>query len=445
MAAPQSAAALPSSEYPPMTDLRRRLPASVWSVEGGELALEGVAVAAIADAVGTPFYLYSANRIRENYRTLAAALAPLGVSLHYALKANANRAVVSLLAREGAGADIVSGGELARALDAGIPAGRVVFSGVGKTDREIAEALDAGIHQLNAESCEELARIDAIARARGVVAEVSLRVNPDVDAGTHAKITTGRRENKFGVDADRLAFLDNELKAMGNVHLVGLAVHIGSQILSTAPFAAAYRRVAELTRALRARGHRLTRLDLGGGFGIPYRAETGLDPHALAETIRETVGDLGVELSIEPGRSIVADAGVLVSRVALVKEGAGIRFLVLDAGMNDLMRPAMYDSHHDVVPVRVAPADAPLFDWDVVGPICESSDTFARRRSLPALAAGDLVVIATAGAYGATMAGTYNGRALVPEVLVEDGRFAVTRRRITIAEQLSWESLPDWM
>ncbi|MER2604437.1 MAG: diaminopimelate decarboxylase [Siculibacillus sp.] len=427
-----------------MTDLLRRLPASCWSAVEGELALEGVSVGAIAAAVGTPFYLYSAERLRENYRALADALSPLGVSIHYAMKACANRAVVSVLAGEGAGADIVSGGELTRALAGGIPAGRVVFSGVGKTDAEIAQALAAGIHQINAESYEELWRIDRIAGELGVVADVALRVNPDVDADTHAKITTGKKDNKFGVDADRLGRLDNELKAMGNVRLVGLAVHIGSQILSAKPFAEAYRRMAELTRMLRARGHALTRLDLGGGFGIPYQNELAPTPAEIAATIAATVGDLGVELAVEPGRSIVADAGVLVTRVEFVKDGGHIAFAVVDAGMNDLMRPAMYDSHHDIVPVKLPQAGWSAIDYDVVGPICESSDTFAKRRPLPPLAAGDLVVLATSGAYGATMAGTYNARALVPEVLVDDGRFAVVRRRVTIEEQLGWESLPAW-
>lgn len=428
-----------------MTDLARRLPASVFGYVDGELAVEGVKIAEIAAEVGTPFYLYSATRLRENYRRLAEALAPLDVAVHYAMKANANRAVVSVLAKEGAGADIVSGGELTRAVDGGIPAGRIVFSGVGKTDAEIVQALEHGIHQINAESYEELHRIDALARARGVIADVALRVNPDVDAETHAKITTGRRDNKFGVDADRLAALDNELKAMANVRLVGLAVHIGSQILSTRPFAEAYARVAELTRELRARGHALTRLDLGGGFGIPYQNELGLDPADLAATIRTTVGDLGVELAVEPGRSIVADAGVLVSRVVFVKDGGDLQFAVLDGAMNDLMRPAMYDSHHDIVTVREpAPGHVPV-EYDVVGPICESSDTFAKRRRLPPLRTGDLVVLATAGAYGATMSGTYNARPLVPEVIVDAGRFAVTRKRVSVEEQLGWESVPAWL
>ena len=428
-----------------MTDLTRRLPASTFGFVDGDLSVDGVKIVAIAAAVGTPFYLYSAKRLRENLGRLADGLAGLDVSIHYAMKANANRAVVAVLAKAGAGADIVSGGELTRALDAGIPASRIVFSGVGKTDAEIAQALDAGIHQINAESYEELHRIDAIAREKGVVAAVALRVNPDVDAETHAKITTGKRDNKFGVDADRLAGLDNELKALAHVRLVGLAVHIGSQILTTRPFAAAYARVAELTRALRGRGHDLRRLDLGGGFGIPYRAEAGLDPADLAATIRETVGDLGCALAVEPGRSIVADAGVLVSRVVFVKDGGDIRFAVLDGGMNDLMRPAMYDSHHDIVPVKAPAPGAGTIDYDVVGPICESSDTFAKRRKLPPLATGDLVVLATAGAYGATMAGTYNARPLIPEVIVDAGKFAVTRRRVGVEEQLGWESVPAWL
>lgn len=428
-----------------MTDLLRRLPASCWTMEEGELALEGVKVSTIAAEVGTPFYLYSSKRLVENWRALAEALGPLGVSIHYAMKACANRAVVSILAQEGAGADIVSGGELTRALAAGIPAGKIIFSGVGKTDAEIAQALSAGIHQLNAESYEELWRIDRIAGEIGVVADVALRVNPDVDADTHAKITTGKRDNKFGVDADRLDRLDNELKAMANLRLVGLAVHIGSQILSVKPFAEAYGRMAKLVRALRARGHAIERLDLGGGFGIPYQNELAPTPAEIAATIRDTVGDLGCALSVEPGRSIVADAGVLVTRVEFVKEGTDLLFAVVDAGMNDLMRPAMYDSHHDIVPVRM-PADGvePRL-YDVVGPICESSDTFAKRRELPPLASGDLVVLATAGAYGATMAGTYNARALVPEVLVEAGRFAVVRRRVSVEEQLGWEAMPSWV
>jgi diaminopimelate decarboxylase len=428
-----------------MTDLTRRLPASCWSVLDGELALEGVKVSEVAAAVGTPFYLYSTQRLRENYRGLADALAPLGVSVHYAMKACANRAVVSILAAEGAGADIVSGGELTRALAGGIPAARVVFSGVGKTDAEIAQALKAGIHQINAESYEELWRIDRIAGELGVVADVALRVNPDVDADTHAKITTGKRDNKFGVDADRLGRLDNELKAMGNIRLVGLAVHIGSQILATKPFAEAYRRMAGLVRGLRERGHTIERLDLGGGFGIPYQNELAPTPSEIAATIRETVGDLGCALAVEPGRSIVADAGVLVTRVEFVKEGSEIRFAVVDAGMNDLMRPAMYDSHHDIVPVKLPESDIESLAYDVVGPICESSDTFAKRRMLPRLSSGDLVLLATAGAYGATMAGTYNARDLVPEVLVDAGRFAVVRRRVSLEEQLGWEAMPAWV
>ena len=422
----------------------RRLPSSVFAYEAGVLTLEGVSLAAIAEAVGTPFYVYSAGRLRERYRALATALAPFDVDIHFAAKANSNRAVLAVLAAEGAGADIVSGGELVRALSSGIPASKVVFSGVGKTEDEIATALRAGIHQINAESYEELHLIDRIAGELGLVAEVALRINPDVDAETHAKITTGKKDNKFGIDADRLARLDNEVKGLANLKIVGLAMHIGSQILSAKPFLAAYGRIAELTRELRGRGFDIQRLDLGGGFGVPYENELEFSFDDLAAAIRTTVGDLGCRLSVEPGRSLVADAGVLVSRVTLVKDASPMQFAVLDAAMNDLVRPAMYDSHHDIVPVKEPVAGARAVEYDVVGPICESSDTFAKRRKMPPVAAGDLVVLATAGAYGATMSSTYNSRALIPEVLVDAGRFAVVRRRVTIEEQMGWERLPDW-
>ena len=422
----------------------RRLPSSVFAYEGGELVLEGVRLSEIAKAVGTPFYCYSAGRLRERYRELATALGPLGVDIHFATKANSNRAVLALLAAEGAGADIVSGGELARALSSGIPASRVVFSGVGKTEAEIEAALAARIHQINVESFEELALVDRVAGRLGLVAEVALRINPDVDAETHAKITTGKKDNKFGIDAAMLGRLDNEVKGLAHVKVVGLAIHIGSQILSTKPFIAAYRRIAELTRTLRGRGFALTRLDLGGGFGVPYENELGVSFADVAEAIRSTVGDLGCALSVEPGRSIVADAGVLVASVAFVKDAGAKQFAVLDAAMNDLVRPAMYDSHHDIVPVREPAAGAAPVEYDVVGPICESSDTFAKRRMLSPLQGGDLVVLATAGAYGATMSSTYNARALIPEVLVDAGRFAVVRRRITIEEQMGWEAVPEW-
>lgn len=428
-----------------MDDLYRRLPATGFAPRGGELHAERVALSRIAEAVGTPFYCYSAARLRERYWALADAVGPLGVSIHFAMKANSNQAVLALFGAEGAGADIVSGGEMARALAAGIPPRRIVFSGVGKTASEIAAALDAGLHQINVESIEELRVVEAVAAQKGLVADVALRINPDVDAETHAKITTGKKDNKFGVDIEHFGHIDNEAKSFRHVRIVGLAVHIGSQIMSGGPFRLAYERLLGFADRLKAKGYPLTRLDLGGGFGIPYENELEFGFGELADTIRQTVHGKDYDLAIEPGRSLVADAGILVSRVVHVKDTGDMRFLILDAAMNDLVRPAMYEAHHDIVPVRVPEPGAETVEYDIVGPICESSDTFARRRDLPAIGAGDLVAVATAGAYGATMSSTYNARPLIPEVLVDHDRFAIVRRRVTVAEQIGWDSLPDWL
>ncbi|MEJ1160956.1 diaminopimelate decarboxylase [Prosthecomicrobium sp. N25] len=428
-----------------MDDLYRRLPPTGFAPRAGELHAEGVPLSAIAAAVGTPVYVYSAARLRERVRALKAAVGPLGVAVHFAMKSNANQAVLALMAAEGIGADIVSGGEMARALAAGMAPRHVVFSGVGKTAAEIAAALDAGLHQINVESFEELRLVDEIAGAKGRVADVALRVNPDVDAETHAKITTGKKDNKFGIDASTLGRLDNEVKALPHVRVVGLAMHIGSQIMTPAPFLTAYGRVAALAEELRRKGYPLTRLDLGGGFGIPYENELEFSFADLADAIRATVHGRGFDLSIEPGRSLVADAGILLARTIFVKDAGGMHFLVLDAAMNDLVRPAMYEAHHDIVPVRIPAPAAPTVEYDIVGPICESSDTFAKRRRLPALAAGDLVAIATAGAYGATMSSTYNARPLAPEVLVDGTRWATVRRRVEVAEQIGWDQVPDWI
>ncbi len=428
-----------------MHDLTRRLPASTFGYRDGSLVCEGVALADIAAKVGTPFYCYSAGRLRERYRALDAALSPHGVRIHFAMKANGNQAVLRVFAAEGAGTDIVSGGELARSLAAGVPAGRIIFSGVGKTASEIAAALDAGVHQLNVESFEELRLIDEIAATKGIVAEVVLRINPDVDAETHAKITTGKRDNKFGIDVDLLARLDNEVKSLAHVSIVGIASHIGSQIMRPGPLVAAYARMAEVADMLRGKGLPIVRIDLGGGFGIPYQNEFELSPADVASAIAATVAGKGYALAVEPGRTLVADAGILVAGVTYVKDAGHMQFLVLDAAMNDLVRPAMYEAHHDIVPVRQPAATEEMVTYDVVGPICESSDTFAKRLALPAVKAGDLVVFATAGAYGATMSSTYNGRALIPEVLVDGDRWAVVRRRVEITEQIGWDSIPDWL
>ena len=428
-----------------MHDLTRRLPPSAFHYLGGELHCEGVSLSEIAAKVGTPFYCYSATRLRERYRALAAALDPLGVKIHYAMKANGNQAVLSLFALEGAGVDIVSGGELNRALSAGMPAERVIFSGVGKTASEIEAALKAGIHQLNVESFEELRLIDAIAGSLGLVSEVVLRVNPDVDAETHAKITTGKKDNKFGIDIALLDRLDNEVKSLEHVKLVGIASHIGSQIMRTAPLIATYARLLEVADMLKGRGFAISRIDLGGGFGIPYENQIELSPTDIADAIATTVAGKGYALAVEPGRTLVADAGILVSGVTYVKDAGHMQFAVLDAAMNDLVRPAMYDAHHDIVPVREPVPGTQMTDYDVVGPICESSDTFAKRLTLPEIKSGDLLAFATAGAYGATMSSTYNARDLIPEVLVEGSSWATIRRRVPIAEQIGWDRVPDWL
>ena len=428
-----------------MHNLTRRLPASAFEYRQGTLHCEGVSLAAIAREVGSPFYCYSAGRLRQRYRGLAAALDPLGVKIHFAMKANGNQAVLRIFANEGAGTDIVSGGELARSLAAGIPPEGIIFSGVGKTATELAAALDAGVHQLNVESFEELHEVNRIAAAKEMVVDVVLRINPDVDAETHAKITTGKKDNKFGIDVELLGRLDNEVKALAAVRVVGIASHIGSQILQRGPLIACYRRMAEVADLLKARGLPIRRIDLGGGFGIPYENQYELTPEDIAAAIGETLAGKGYSLAVEPGRTLVADAGILVAGVTYAKDAGHMQFLVLDAAMNDLIRPAMYEAHHDIVPVRQpAPGEASV-EYDVVGPICESSDTFAKRLMLPEQSAGDLVVFATAGAYGATMSSTYNGRALVPEVLVDGERWAVVRRRVEIAEQIGWDSIPDWL
>lgn len=428
-----------------LAELTRRLPADAFPVIGGELHAEGVALSRIAAEVGSPVYVYSAARLRQRYGALAGALAPKGCRVHFAVKANSNQAVLALLAGMGAGVDTVSGGEVARALAAGFKPEDVIFSGVGKTEAELAMALDVGIHQFNVESVEELRALDGLARGRGRVATVALRVNPNVDAETHAKITTGKKDNKFGIDLERLPALENELRTMAGIRFVGIASHVGSQILSEAPLVKTYRRLAEAVRGLRDRGFAIERLDLGGGFGVAYENELEIDNAAIARVIGETVGDLGVKLAVEPGRTLVADAGVLMSRIVYVKDAGEMQFLILDAAMNDLVRPAMYESHHDIVPVRLLRPDARLVEYDVVGPICESSDTFAKRRKLPEMQPGELIVMATAGAYGATMSSTYNARALVPEVLVDGDRYAVVRRRFGVEDQIALESVPEWL
>lgn len=402
------------------------------------LTMEEVPLATIAAALGTPCWVYSAGAIRARLARLKVALGDLA-HVHYAVKANDHLAVLRLMTEGGAGADVVSEGELRKALKAGIPAAKIVFSGVGKTAREIRLALAEGIGQINIESAEELEAISALAAAMGRTAPVALRVNPDVDAGTHAKITTGTAENKFGIPYQDAAAVYRRAAELPGVEPVGLALHIGSQIMSTAPYRAAFARAADLVRTLRAEGFEVRRMDCGGGIGVGYRDQADASPVALAGAIRATFGNLGLELMVEPGRWLVAPAGVLLAEVVLVKAD---RFVVLDAAMNDLIRPALYESWHGIVPLRPGVEEG---NFDVVGPVCESSDTFARARRLPRVAAGDHVALLEAGAYGAVMSSTYNGRPLAAIAMVDGARWSCIRDRQTHAEMWAGERVPDFL
>jgi diaminopimelate decarboxylase len=410
----------------------------------GHLHAEGVPLADIARAVGTPVYVYSAAALRRTYRAYAEAFAGQQVQICYALKANGNLAVVRVLALEGAGADVVSEGELRRALAGGVAADKIVFSGVGKSESELAFAIEAGIAAINVESEPELIALGRIAAARTKRLSVSLRINPDIDAATHAKITTGRSENKFGVPYDSAVPLFARAAEWPSLSLDGLAVHIGSQLLSLDPFRRAFERVAGLVRTLRGAGHTVRRLDLGGGVGIRYAGEEPPRHADYARIVRETVGALGCTLVIEPGRSIVGEAGALLTRILYLKENPGRRFAIVDAAMNDLLRPALYDAYHEIAAVRDA-GDTERRPVDVVGPVCESSDIFAKDRLLPPLESGDLLAFLSAGAYGSVMASTYNSRPLIPEVLVDGTRYAVVRPRQSFEALLGQDRVPDWL
>jgi diaminopimelate decarboxylase len=423
---------------------------SFFPYRDGRMYVEDVALDDLAEAVGTPFYVYSSAAMIAAYDRFAGALTnalagrakPL---VCYALKANPNLAVVRTLAARGAGGDVVSEGELRRALAAGIPPEKIVFAGVGKTRAEIAFAIEQGIHQFNAEGLPELDDIDAVARERGVLAPVVLRINPDVHARTHHKITTGRAENKFGIAVDQVPQALERLRGLPNVALKGLAVHIGSQVFELSPFRDAFTRLAELYRELQAQGWPLERLDLGGGLGIAYHDEPPPDVEAYARVVAETVGDLGAELAFEPGRHIVGNAGLLVARTLYVKHGESRSFLVVDAAMNDLIRPTLYDAWHDIVPVHAPAQDTPTRRFEVVGPVCETGDTFASDRALPEVETGDLLAFFSAGAYGATMSSTYNSRRPAPEVLVSGADCAVVRVRPSHEELMAQEPVPDWL
>jgi len=416
-----------------------------FAYRDGILHVEDVSLATIAERVGTPAYVYSATTLEHRFKAFAAAFGGMPATICYAVKANSNQAVIATFARLGAGADVVSEGELRRALAAGVPADRIVFAGVGKTAREMAAALDAGILQFNVESEPELRLLSELAAGRGVRAPVALRINPDVDARTHAKITTGKTENKFGIEIARALDVARLAASLPGIALQGLAVHIGSQLTSVEPYRAAFARLAELARTLRAHGLPVRRLDFGGGLGVVYKDETPPDLGAYAQAVRDAVGGLDVDIVLEPGRYLVADAGVLLARVVYVKDGVSKRFVIVDAGMNDLIRPTLYEAWMSIRPV-VAPApDAPLAPVDVVGPICETGDYLALGRALPPLAAGDLIVVGSAGAYGAVMSSAYNTRPLVPEILVKGDQIATIRPRQTIEALIAADRLPPWL
>ena len=410
----------------------------------GELHAEDVPLARIAQQVGTPVYVYSRATLERHAQVFREGLSELpSVHLAFAVKSNPNLAVLKVLKEQGFGADVVSEGEMRRALAAGIPAADIVFSGVGKTRRELAAALEAGIGQFNLESEEEGEELAALAAERGLKAPCALRVNPDVEAGTHAKISTGKAENKFGVPYDRAAEMFDRLARLPGMNLRGLAVHIGSQLQSLEPLEAAFTRMGALMEAIRAEGHHITHMDLGGGVGVPYReGEQFPSPADYGAMVARICKDWNVTLMFEPGRVITGNSGVLVTEVIRVKQGVTAPFVVVDAAMNDLARPAMYDAWHDFAAVRPTNES---FTASVVGPICESSDVFAKDRDVDAVKAGDLAVFRTAGAYGATMANTYNSRPLVPEVLVSGDRFAVVADRIDPAAILAAERVPDWL
>jgi len=410
----------------------------------GALHAENVPLARIADAVGTPFYCYSTATLERHYKVFAEAFADQQATICYALKANANLGVIRTLAELGAGADVVSEGELRKALAGGIPADKIVFSGVGKTRAELAYALDCGIMQLNVESLPELEALSEIAVSKGVTAEIAIRVNPDVDAKTHEKISTGKSENKFGINASQAPAAFARAAELPGVNAVSVAVHIGSQLTDLEPFRIAFERVAALVGELRALGHDIKRVDLGGGLGIPYREEEIPLPMDYAAVVKGAVGNLGCHLMFEPGRMLVGNAGILVSRVTYVKQSENRRFVIVDAAMNDLMRPAMYDAWHEIKPLKQPADGAAMEPADVVGPACETSDTFARQRPIPPVCEGDLMAIFTAGAYGAVMASTYNARLLAPEVLVRGGDWSVVRPRPSYDDMLRSESLASW-
>ena len=418
---------------------------SFFAYKKGEMHAEGVALKTIAAQVGTPFYCYSAGALRAALQEFNRGMKGMNASVCYAMKANSSLAVIKLFADMGAGADIVSEGEMKRALAAGVPPRRIIYSGVGKKATELMAALQAGVGQINVESVAELETLNAVAGQLGKRADITIRVNPDVDARTHAKITTGKKGNKFGIDLNLARDAFAEAGKLPHLRVVGIAMHIGSQLTTLAPYAKSIAKVAKFIAQLRADGHSIDRFDIGGGLGIVYKKEK---PPSIADflaVVKKATKGLDCELTFEPGRRLVGEAGVLVGEVILVKPGASKTFVIVDAAMNDLIRPTLYDAWHDIVPVRQPRPDAATIRCDIVGPICESGDYLAQNRDLPRLFAGDLVMVRSVGAYGAVMASSYNTRPLAPEVMVDGTQFAVTRPRPSIEDMLSAERYPPWM
>jgi diaminopimelate decarboxylase len=413
----------------------------------GVLHAEAVPITEIATAVGTPFYVYSTATLTRHFKLFDDALDWTDHLVCYAMKANSNQAVLRVLADLGAGMDVVSGGEYMRAKAAGVPGDRIVFSGVGKTRDEMMMAIEGGIRQFNVESEREMLRLSEVANGLGAEVPITIRVNPDVDAKTHEKISTGKKGDKFGIPISRAREVYAMAASLPGLKVVGIDVHIGSQMVDLAPFGLAFDKVAELTVQLREDGHEIKRLDLGGGLGIPYE-RTNEDPPLpsdFGKLVQEKVGHLGCEIEIEPGRLIAGNAGIMVADTIYVKSGEDREFLIIDAAMNDLIRPAMYSAHHDIIPVLEADAGAEQATYDSVGPVCESGDTFAKGRTMPPVAEGELVAFRSAGAYGAVMSSEYNTRPLIPEVLVHGDQFAVIRARPTFDQIINRDTIPSWM
>ncbi len=418
-----------------------------FDYRNGVLHAEAVNLIDLAEAVGTPFYCYSTATLERHYRVFSDAFAGEKALVCYALKANSNQSVLRTLAKLGAGADVVSGGELKRALAAGVPPERIVFSGVGKTEAELRAALAADILCINVESEPELELLSRLAGEQGRLARISVRVNPDVDSGSHAKISTGKSENKFGIPLERARAVYARAAKLPGIRATGVDMHIGSQITDLVPLEAAFRLLAEFVQTLRADGHGISHVDFGGGLGIPYHADREAPPlpSAYAEMVKRVTHNLGCTLLFEPGRMIVGNAGILVARVIYVKQGDAKNFVIIDAAMNDLIRPTLYEAHHDILPVRATAQGAPTIVADVVGPVCESGDYLALGRTMPEPKSGDLMAVMTAGAYGAVQSGTYNTRALVPEVLVKDDRYAVVRPRVEVEALIAMDKPAPWL